>query len=76
MINVQVSYNQQICIILSVHRSLKIEDGTPSALKNLVFKNLTRGSQFTFHGEMTNEFKGGQFVIKLIYELCRINSKT
>lgn len=25
---------------------------------------------------MTIEFKGGQFVIKLIYELCRINSKT
>lgn len=43
--------------------------------KLLVFKNLTYGSQFTYHGEMTNEFKGGQFVIKLIYGLCLINSK-
>lgn len=43
--------------------------------KLLIFKNLTYGSQFTYHGEMTNEFKGGQFVIKLIYGLCLINSK-
>lgn len=36
--------------------------------KLLVFKSLTYGSQFTYHGEMTNEF-----VIKLIYGLCLIN---